>query len=327
MNQDVMLQVQDLSTHFIFREGQLKALNGVSVSLKRGQILGVVGESGSGKTVLALSIMGLIPFPGKVISGQVMFQGRDLLGLDLEAMRKIRGKEIAMVFQDATAGLNPVMQVGTQVEEMITTHLPISKKAAREETMAAMKDAGLPEPKRVYARYPYELSGGMCQRVMLAMAMILQPKVLIADEPTSSLDVTMQAQIMAKIREMRDKNGTSVILITHDLGLVAQMADEVAVMYAGSLMEYAKTPRIFKRPTNPYTWSLLQTITRIDQPDRPLRQVPGNMPNLMNLPDKCSFLSRCPKARNECRLQGRPPLDEVETNHLVACYNKMYYQD
>jgi oligopeptide/dipeptide ABC transporter ATP-binding protein len=325
MVSDIVLQIQNLTTHFFLRQGVVKALNGVSVQLKRGEILCVVGESGSGKTVMALSIMGIVPYPGKIVSGQVMYQGEDLVTANQDRMRGIRGREISMVFQDPVTGLNPVVTVGEQVEEAIRVHRSISKREARKDAMEALHNAGLPEPKRIFSQYPFQLSGGMCQRVMLAMAMVLKPKILIADEPTSSLDVTMQAQIMREMRRLRDEVGTSVILITHDMGIVAQMADEVAVMYGGSLMEFSDTTTLFKRPTNPYTWSLLQTIARIDQPDRPLRQVPGNMPNLLDMADQCPFLSRCPKARNECRTQPRPPLEHVGPNHLVACYNRIYH--
>lgn len=325
MSDEPILQVENLTTHFFLKQGVVKALNDFSVTLRRGEILCVVGESGSGKTVMALSLLGLIPFPGRIISGRAMFEGTDLLNADKNKMREIRGKDISMVFQDPVTGLNPVISVGEQVQETIMVHRNVSKRDAQREAIAALNSAGLPDPKRIFSQYPFQLSGGMCQRVMLAMAMVMKPKILIADEPTSSLDVTMQAQIMGEIRRLRDQVGTSIILITHDMGIVAQMANQVAVMYGGSLMEFSSTETLFKRPTNPYTWSLLQTIARIDQPDRSLRQIPGSMPSMIDMPDKCPFLSRCSKALNPCRNEGRPPLEQVAPGHLVACYNRIYH--
>lgn len=325
MATDPILEVRDLHTEFPTRDGVVKAVNGVSFTLSRGSVLGIVGESGCGKTVTALSILGLVPYPGKITHGQVRFNGRDVLGMNREELRRLRGKEISMVFQDAVSGLNPVIPVGTQVEEMVTSHLPVSRREARRLTLEVLQQVGMADPDRVVHQYPFQLSGGMCQRVMLSIAMVLCPQVLIADEATTNLDVTLQAQILDHIRRMKTERGSSVILISHDLGVVAQMADEVAVMYAGHIVEHADTPTLFQRPAHPYTWGLLQAVTRLDRPGRHLAALPGSPPNLIDLPDQCPFLPRCHKARNECRLNPHPPLREIEPGHTVACYNRILH--
>ncbi len=321
-----VLEIEGLRTHFILRSGVVKAVNGVSLSLKPGQVLGVMGESGCGKTVTALSIMDLVPYPGKVIEGKVIFNGRDLRLLDHDQLRKIRGKDIAMVFQDATAGLNPVLTVGAQIEEALTSHLPIKRREARAMSIDALRRVGMPEPERAMGRYTFELSGGMCQRVMLAIAMVLNPKVLIADEPTSGLDVTLQAQILQQIRMLKEQAGSAVILISHDLGVMAQMADEVAVMYGGYIVEQAPTQVLFQRPLHPYTWGLMRAIPRLDSPGQRLRPLRGAPPDLLNLADQCPFLPRCNKAVSACRIQPMPELVEVEPGHMVACYNLVRYE-
>ena len=314
--------MRDLRTEFHTKEGVVRAVNGVSLSVDRGKVLGVMGESGCGKTVTGLSILNLVPFPGRVIEGVILFEGRDLRNLNREDLRRVRGKEIAMVFQDATAGLNPILTVGTQIEEMLTSHLPISKREARGLSVEALSRMGLPDPAQIVDRYTFQLSGGMCQRVMLAMSLALDPKVLIADEPTTGLDVTLQAEILNQIRTLKDKLGSSIILISHDLGVIAQMADEVIVMYAGHVVERADVKTLFQRPMHPYTWALMQSIPRLDQPvEGRLRSLQGAPPDLLDLGPECPFMPRCNKATNECRIEPMPPLVELEPGHLVASYN------
>ena len=314
--------MRDLRTEFHTKEGVVRAVNGVSLSVDRGKVLGVMGESGCGKTVTGLSILNLVPFPGRVIEGVILFEGRDLRNLNREDLRRVRGKEIAMVFQDATAGLNPILTVGTQIEEMLTSHLPISKREARGLSVEALSRMGLPDPAQIVDRYTFQLSGGMCQRVMLAMSLALDPKVLIADEPTTGLDVTLQAEILNQIRTLKDKLGSSIILISHDLGVIAQMADEVIVMYAGYVVERADVKTLFQRPMHPYTWALMQSIPRLDQPvEGRLRSLQGAPPDLLDLGPECPFMPRCNKTTNECRIEPMPPLVELEPGHLVASYN------
>ncbi len=322
---DVVLQVRDLHTHFSSREGIVKAVNGVNLTLRRGKVLGVVGESGSGKSVTALSILRLVPYPGKILEGEIIFNGRDILKMDGEALRNVRGREVSMVFQDPMSGLNPVIPIGSQVAELLQAHLPMSKQEAQKRTRGVLAQVGLPNPDKIAESYPFQLSGGMSQRVMIGIATALNPSVLIADEPTSALDVTVQAQILQQLRVMRQQNGTSVLLITHDMGVVAQMCDEVAVMYAGSVVEYGEVRDIFKKPTHPYTWALLQTLPRIDDYDRQLQVIPGSTPDPINLPDECAFIPRCNKARTQCRTSPRPMLTQVGDNHFAACYNPVVH--
>ena len=324
---EVILRVEDLHTQFFTREGVVKAVNGVSFELRQGSILGVVGESGAGKSVTALSILRLVPFPGRIIQGSIYFNGLNLLPLKDEELRNIRGKEISMVFQDPMAALNPVLPIGTQVEETLLAHTNISKRAATEMAIDLLRQMGLPDAKHTLSQYPFQLSGGMAQRVMLAMAVALKPKVLIADEPTSNLDVTLQAEILQRLKRLRDEQGSSIILITHDMGVIAQMADEVAVMYAGSIIEYASTKELFQRPSHPYTWALFKTLPRLDDAsDRGLVPLRGSPPDLIDLPDQCPYLPRCQKAINDCRLNPNPDLSEVGPNHYAACYNVVKHQ-
>ncbi|MDP2953833.1 MAG: ABC transporter ATP-binding protein [Chloroflexota bacterium] len=300
-------------------------VNGVSFSLQRESTLGLVGESGSGKTITALSLLRLLPYPGKVVEGEVYFDGMNLLEMEDEALRQIRGKRIAMVFQDPSASLNPMIPIGPQVEEIITNDLSLTKEEAERWVLSALTQVHLPDPADIISRYPFQLSRGMCQRVMLAMAMALSPQVLIADEPTSALDVTLQAVLLDEIQKLKEECHSSVILITHDLGVIAHMADEVAVMYAGSIVEQADTVSLFQRPSHPYTWALFQALPRWDRPTKNLFKIRGLPPDLLNLPDQCAFVPRCHKARNECRESPRPPLDEIAPGHRVACYNPVQY--
>ncbi len=321
-----VLAVDDLHTYFFTRDGVVKAVNGVSFTLKAESTLGIVGESGCGKTMTVLSIMGLVPFPGRIVKGEIGFDGRDLLHMDKEEMRRLRGREIAMIFQDPMGGLNPVIPVGTQMEEVFTTHLEVSRAQAREMAVVTLSRMGLPVPERLISQYPFQLSGGMCQRVMIAMAMALGPKVLIADEATTALDVTLQARILDELQRLKVEQHAAIVFITHDLGVIARMAEEVAVMYAGSVVEYADVLSLFRTPTHPYTWALMQALPRLDD-RRSLRTIRGAPPNLLDLPDQCPFIPRCHKARSQCRTSPRPPLQARAPRHLVACYNPMSYPE
>jgi oligopeptide/dipeptide ABC transporter ATP-binding protein len=320
---DNILEISDLRTYYHDRKTVLKAVDGVNLSLERGSVLGVVGESGCGKSTLALSILNLVPHPGYIDSGTVKFEGRNILEMSASDLRTIRGREISMIFQDPVAGLNPVLSVGQQIEEIITTHTAMSKGEARRMSLNLLASMGMADPGRIADRYPFQLSGGMAQRVMIAIATALKPKVLIADEPTSALDMTVQAQILEELRRLQN-SGVSIILITHDLGVIAQMADNVAVMYAGRIAEEGDVESIFRRPRHPYTWSLLGALPRLDERVGRLRSVRGRPPDMTKLPPQCAFVPRCPKVRNECRQLDSPPLEEIEPGHWVACYNPMY---
>jgi peptide/nickel transport system ATP-binding protein/oligopeptide transport system ATP-binding protein len=323
-----ILRIEDLSAEFNTPDGVVKAVNNVSLPLEEGGTLVVTGESGSGKTSIALCVLSLLPHAGRITRGKVLFEGRDLLTLTSEELRRVRGREIAMVFQDPATGLNPVLSVGQQVEEIITTHLDVPRREAKHRTMEVLAQMGLPEPDQVVKRYPFQLSGGMAQRVMIAIATALNPKVLILDEPTSALDVTVQAAILEDLRRLQAKFGTSILLITHDLGVVAQMADAVAVMYAGSVVEYADAHTVFARPRHPYTYSLLASRPRWDREgDGPLTAIKGTPPSLIDLPDECPFLPRCPKATNVCRSDPAPALAALDAGHYFACYNPIYQEE
>lgn len=324
--QDEVLVVRELHTHFFTKEGVIKAVNGVDFSLQREKILAIVGESGSGKTVTALSILRLVPYPGQIINGEIYLNGEDILKMHGEELRGIRGHDISMIFQDPVSGLNPVIPIGTQVEELLLAHTPMSHKEARINGLEILAHVGLPDPELIASQYPFQLSGGMCQRVMIGIAMALNPQVLIADEPTSALDVTVQAQILQQIRVLKEERKTSVILITHDMGVVAQMADQVAVMYAGHIVEYGEVRDIFARPTHPYTWALMQSLPRLHEEKSALHGIPGSPPDPLDLADECPFIPRCIKARSVCRTSPMPRLEEVGPNHFVACYNPVIHE-
>lgn len=326
---DSILRLEDLRAEFVTPEGIVTAVNGVSLSLRRGSTLALTGESGSGKSTIALSILNLLPHPGRITSGRIYFRDTDLLALTTEEMRRARGRRIGMVFQDPATGLNPVLSVGQQVEEIITTHLSVSKREARRRAVEVLAQMGLPDPERIVRRYPFQLSGGMAQRVMIAIATALNPEVLILDEPTSALDVTIQAAILEDISQLQQRQGTSIILITHDLGVVAKMADEVAIMYAGAVAEYGPVADLFQSPRHPYTWSLLRSRPRWDSDKRArLASIRGAAPSLIDLPDECPFLPRCPKATMVCRSEPAPALEPVDSSlHLAACYNQIFQAD
>ena len=317
------LRVEDLHVRFGTPAGPVKALNGVNFVLEEGEIYCLVGESGAGKSTLALAIMGLLPVSATVPSGRVIFDGMDLLRISQEKLRTIRGNKVSMIFQDAQSALNPVQLVGPQLEEVILAHTNVGSRVANGMALDMLREMGLPDPKRIMGQYPFSLSGGMCQRVMLAIALVLRPRVLIADEPTSGLDVTLQAEILERLKALCREQGSSILLITHDMGIVASMAQKVGVIYAGTVVETSKVIPLFKEPQHPYTWSLLKTLPRLDDVDRRLEPLRGVPPDMIDLPEECPFLPRCHKAISRCRVEHRPPLEEVASEHMVACYNPM----
>jgi len=316
-----LLQVEDLRVQFATEDGIVKAVDGVSFTVEPGRMLGIVGESGSGKSVTMLTVMGLTRSENASISGSTRFEGRDLLSLRSDELRRIRGDDIAMIFQDPLSSLHPFYKVGTQLIEAMQAHREISKSAARERTIELLNLVGIPDPRERVDNYPHEFSGGMRQRAMIAMALANDPKLLIADEPTTALDVTVQAQILDLIARLQRELGMAVVLITHDLGVVAEVTDQIAVMYAGRIVEKAPTERIFDAPEHPYTWGLLQSIPRLDRSrDEPLVPIPGLPPSLIRLPSGCSFHPRCPYVR-ERHKRVEPKLEPVpdDPGHDVAC--------
>jgi oligopeptide/dipeptide ABC transporter ATP-binding protein len=288
-----LLDVRGLRTTFYTRDGNVKAVDGIDFHVDRGEILGLVGESGCGKSVTSLSIMRLVAPPGRIDGGEVVFDGKNLLTASNDEMRAIRGDRISMIFQQPQSSLNPVRDVGWQISEVLEIHRNMKRKAARERTLELLRMVGIPDPKRRLESYPHELSGGMAQRVMIAMALACEPDLLIADEPTTALDVTIQAQILDLIRELRAQTGTAVILITHDLGVVAEMCDRVAVMYAGEIVEQTDAVTLFRKPLHPYTRGLIDSIPVVGEVIDRLKVIPGNVPNLVDLPGACRFAPRC----------------------------------
>jgi peptide/nickel transport system ATP-binding protein len=317
-----LLTVRDLYVHFDTEDGLVKAVDGVSYTVDRGSALGIVGESGSGKSVSSLTVMGLTRQSNARISGEVIFEGRDLLKASDSELRAIRGNDIAMIFQDPLSSLHPYYKVGWQLVETIKVHNPgVSKQAARQKAIELLDMVDIPEPKARVDAYPHEFSGGMRQRAMIAMALANDPKLLIADEPTTALDVTVQAQILDLIRRLQSELDTAVVMISHDLGVIAETVQEVAVMYAGRIVEKASTDTIFNSPEHPYTWGLLTSIPRLDTPrDAPLVPIPGRPPSLINLPSGCSFHPRCPYVQESHKVID-PPLEPVpgHPEHSVAC--------
>ncbi|HWT22037.1 MAG TPA: ABC transporter ATP-binding protein [Solirubrobacteraceae bacterium] len=316
-----LLEVRDLSVRFATDDGVVRAVDGVSYAVEAGRSLGIVGESGSGKSVSSLTILGLTRAPNATFTGQVMFEGRDLLTLSEAEMREVRGEGIAMIFQDPLSSLHPFHRIGDQLIEAVRTHHDVSKQAAADRAIEVLTLVGIPEPRARMSAYPHEFSGGMRQRTMIAMALINSPKVLIADEPTTALDVTVQAQILELIGRLQEETGTAVILITHDLGVVAEMTHEIAVMYAGRIVERAPTADLFASPQHPYTWGLLRSIPRLDASrDEQLVPIDGRPPSLINLPSGCSFHPRCAFVR-EAHKRVDPALEPVDGDptHEVAC--------
>ena len=321
VSEGTLLEVADLKTHFRTERGLVRAVDGVTFTLERGKALGIVGESGSGKTVLSRTIMGLLPSTA-VLSGSVRFSGQEILGLDARQMRHLWGSEMSMVFQNPMVSLNPVMKIGKQIVEPLQIHLGMDKRAAGETAERLLREVRIPEPERRLGQYPHELSGGMRQRVMIAIALACGPTLLFADEPTTALDVTVQAQILELIGEQRKDRNMSVILVTHDLGVVAGHTDEIAVMYGGRLVEKAPTRQLFANMKMPYTKSLMRSIPKLDDPSHTrLLTIPGRPPDLVNPPKGCRFAPRCAYARDKC-VQQEPPLVTTESSneHFYACW-------
>ncbi len=317
-----LLEVNNLQTHFPTRAGLVRAVDGVSFYLDRGELLGLVGESGCGKSITALSIMRLIAPPGKIVGGEISFDGRNLLKLSDREMRAIRGDDIAMIFQDPMTSLNPVFTVGEQIAEALRLHRKLSRKAAREAAIEAMREVSIPDPARRIKDYPHQLSGGMRQRVMIAMALACDPKLLIADEPTTALDVTIQAQILELLNELRKNRELAVLLITHDLGVVAEVADRVAVMYTGRIVEESPVEELFARPRHPYTEGLLRSVPKLSSASAAkaerLETIEGTVPSPTDLPPGCHFAPRCPYRMPRCTTE-EIPLYDLESGVRVRC--------
>ena len=317
---DPVLEVRDLRTYFHTEEGVARAVDGVSFAVGRGQTLGLVGESGCGKSVSAFSIMRLVPDPpGRIEAGQILLKGRDLLALDEEEMRRVRGDDLAMIFQEPMTSLNPVLTCGFQIAEAIVLHQQVSKQEAHARAVEMLKLVGIPAPDQRSGEYPHQLSGGMRQRVMIAMALSCNPDVLIADEPTTALDVTIQAQILALLESLQKSLQMAIVMITHDFGVIAETADQVAVMYAGQIVEHAATQVLFARPRHPYTHGLLRSIPRLDDAQERLDIIPGMVPDARAFPPGCRFAPRCPLADARCRAET-PRLEEVEAGHWASCW-------
>lgn len=315
-----VLEVKNLETHFFSSRGVTKAVDKVSYSVKKGEILGVVGESGCGKSVTAPSILRLIQSPpGKIVGGEVLLNGKNLFELSKKEMEAIRGNKISMIFQEPMTSLNPLLTVGDQIMEPLILHRGLDKKAAKKEAIHMLEAVGIPNAERRFREYPNSMSGGMRQRVMIAMALSCNPEVLIADEPTTALDVTIQAQILDLMLKLRDEFGTAIIMITHDLGVVAEMCDKAAVMYCGSVVEEGPVKEIFKNPVHPYTKGLISSIPKLTDNDERLFNIRGSVPNLRNLPEGCRFADRCDYCTEQCR-NAFPPLSAVNEGHNVRCY-------
>jgi oligopeptide/dipeptide ABC transporter ATP-binding protein len=313
-----ILEVLDLRTHFRTEEGIVPSVNGVSFSVKKGETLAIVGESGCGKSVTSLSIMGLVAEPGKVVGGRILFQGQDLLKMSKKEMRKLRGNKISMIFQEPMTSLNPVFTIGNQIGEVIRLHQKVNKKEGRSKSIDMLKLVGLPHPEKVANHYPHQISGGMRQRVMIAMALACNPELLIADEPTTALDVTIQAQILELVGKLGKELDTGIILITHDLGIVAEMADRVMVMYAGEVVEEASVHELFDHPKHPYTIGLLGSLPKIEEQREELDSITGSVPNPLDMPSGCAFHPRCKWADYKCKVV-KPKLELYGENHYARC--------
>ena len=320
---ETLLRVSGLKTYFYTASGVAKAVDGVSFSLNRGEVMGIVGESGSGKSVTSNSIIRLLPpQTGRIVAGEILFEDRDILKMSNKEFLEFRGKEIATIFQDPMTSLDPVFKIGKQMVEMICAHQKVSKAEARKMAVDALNRVGIPEPEKRMESYPYELSGGMCQRVIIAMAVCCKPKFILADEPTTALDVTVQAQVLDLLKDLQKEMNTSILLITHNLGVVWEMCDKVMVMYAGNTVESADTKTLYSNPLHPYTWGLLDSIPRLsDKAKEDLRTIPGTPPDLRLTGQCCNFYNRCPYMTEECR-KSVPPLVEVEPGHFVACHRQ-----
>jgi oligopeptide/dipeptide ABC transporter ATP-binding protein len=316
-----LLEVKNLKVSFRTEDGLVRAVDGISFSVDEGEVVGIVGESGSGKSVTMMSVMRLINDPNAIYEGEILYKGRNLMGVSQDAMRQVRGEEIAMIFQDPMTSLNPVYTVGWQIEEQLNEHNDLNKGQARQRAIALLTQVGIPKPEQRIDDYPHQFSGGMRQRVMIALALSCNPDLLIADEPTTALDVTIQAQILELIKNLKQEFGSAVVLITHDLGVVADVADRILVMYAGRIVEEGNKEQIFYDPQHPYTWGLLGSIARLDRPRaRRLTAIAGQPPSLINRPQGCSFRPRCPQAFDRCRAEDPQLTTKVGDGHLDACH-------
>jgi len=319
MHSGTLLDVRDLQTHFFTDRGVAKAVDGVTFSVNAGETLCLVGESGCGKSVTALSILRLVPPPGNIVGGSIRFDGRDLLSLSKEDMRQIRGNQISMIFQEPMTSLNPVFTIGNQIGEAIQLHQKVSKTEARNRTIEMLRKVQIPSPESRVDNYPHEMSGGMLQRVMIAMALACNPKLLIADEPTTALDVTVQAQILELLAQLQREFHMALLLITHDLGIVAEVANHVAVMYAGKIVEHAEAKELFARPSHPYTLGLFNSLPSKGKRGQKLAVISGSVPSPLEFPTACRFNPRCPFAVDRCRAE-EPPLGDVSQGHRSACF-------
>ena len=314
-----LLEIKGLTTHFFTRSGVVKAVDNLSLTLRKGSVLGLVGESGCGKTVTALSVLNLVPYPGKIVSGRIFFEGSDLLSLSPEEMRKVRGAKISMIFQEPMTALNPVFTVGNQIAEVLTTHRGVKKKQALDSAVKLLQSVGIPSPEKRVHEYPHQMSGGMRQRVMIAMAIACRPSLILADEPTTALDVTIQAHILELLGRIQAEMGMAMVLVTHDLGLIAERAHDLAVMYAGRIVEQASTKVLFADPLHPYTRGLMASVPRPGEEGRArLRTIAGTVPRLLDLPAGCKFAPRCDIKTTRCEVE--PELVEVRPGHLVRCW-------
>jgi oligopeptide/dipeptide ABC transporter ATP-binding protein len=319
---DPLLEIKGLKTHFFTNKGVVKAVDGLDLFVREGQTLGLVGESGCGKSMTALSIMRLVPEPmGRIVAGTIRFEGRDLAELTETEMQKIRGNRIAMIFQEPMTSLNPVLKIGEQIAETVQIHHGLSQKEAWKHSVAMLREVGIPDPELRADEYPHQMSGGMRQRVMIAMALSCRPKLMIADEPTTALDVTIQAQILDLISRLKEKVGSAVLLITHNLGVVAEVAQFVGVMYAGHIVEYADVVSLFRNPQHPYTIGLFNSIPKRTEPGKRkmLRAIPGSVPDLLGLPPGCKFQDRCTRSLPRCKTEP-PALMESEPGHQLRCW-------
>lgn len=321
MAREKLIELNNLKTYFYTNEGTSKAVDGVDFDIHYGEILGVVGESGCGKSVTALSIMRLIPEPpGKIVDGEIFFKGKNLLDYSQQEMEDIRGNDISMIFQEPMTSLNPVFTVGDQISEAILLHKNVNKKEAKEQTIDMLKKVEIPMPEQRFGEYPHQLSGGMRQRVMIALALSCNPKLLIADEPTTALDVTIQAQILDLINKLKRRFNMSIMMITHNLAVVAEVADRIAVMYAGKIIEYTDVETLFRDPQHPYTWGLMNSLPRMDKEVERLETIPGIVPSPLDFPEGCKFNPRCPLADKKC-IAEEPKIEEVKAGHKVRCWH------
>ncbi|MFW6381021.1 MAG: ABC transporter ATP-binding protein [Bacillota bacterium] len=327
MQKEKLIKVNNLKTHFFTEEGVVKAVDGVDFEIYPGETLGLVGESGCGKSVTSLSIMRLVESPpGQIVEGSIMFDGKDLTKLKQKQMRKIRGNDISMIFQEPMTSLNPVYTVGDQISEAIMIHRDVNRKQAMNQSVEMLKRVGIPLPEQRVDEYPHQLSGGMRQRVMIAMALACDPRLLIADEPTTALDVTIQAQILDLMEGLKDRFGMAIMMITHDLGVIAEITDRVAVMYAGKIVEYTDVKTLFADPGHPYTWGLMHSIPKLHEEVKRLEAIPGNVPNPLDFPEGCKYNTRCLLADDKCR-QEEPPIEEIAEGHEVRCWHQKQLED